>query len=144
MTSPDVVASGIRLSDSDRAQGQRLLNEHVAAGCLSSEEFGDRAVQVEQTRTRAELQSLFADLPQPHPRFDEAPQPARPAEPVPRREEVPHLRYAATAVLGTCAAGGVLGGVALLAQEPKVLFLGVCVMLAVYLVLLVSGGRPRR
>lgn len=136
---------GTRLSDSDRAQGQRLLNEHVAVGRLTSEEFGDRAVQVQLARTRSELLAAFQDLPRPHPRFDEQVQPRRSAlrEPKPGADG-PHLRYAITATVSSCAVAGALGTLLLAFQQPAVLFAAAGVLLTVYFALVILGRRTER
>ncbi|GAB2677575.1 hypothetical protein GCM10027271_43060 [Saccharopolyspora gloriosae] len=134
---------GTRLSDSDRAQGQRLLNEHVAMGRLTSEEFGDRAVQVQHARTRSELLAAFQDLPRPHPRLDEPVELRRTAIPEPRAD-VPHLRYAVTATVSSCAVAGALGVLLLALQEPAVLFAAAGVLLTVYFALVILGHRTER
>ncbi|MEU6131006.1 DUF1707 domain-containing protein [Saccharopolyspora sp. NPDC047091] len=140
----------IRLSDADRAQGMRLLNEHVAAGCLTSEEFGDRAVQLEQARTRAELLVPFHDLPQPRPRFGDV-VPAQRGTPPPTAlpaaeptRPTPHLRYLITAVGAPCAIVGAITGLAAAASEPSLLVLATLVVLGLYLVLLVAGHLSAR
>ncbi|WP_258349021.1 DUF1707 SHOCT-like domain-containing protein [Saccharopolyspora gregorii] len=142
VTHVDVPAQdgGIRLSDADRAQGMRLLNEQVAAGCLTSEEFADRAIQLEHERTRAELLAPFRDLPQPRPSFDDAvpaerPTALPPAEPA---RPTPHLRYLITAVVAPCAIVGALTGLESAAAEPSLL-LASLVVAGLYLVQLVAG-----
>ncbi|GAA3991827.1 hypothetical protein GCM10022247_08560 [Allokutzneria multivorans] len=63
-SSPD-----IRIGDVERADAQRLLNEHLTAGRLTPEEYGDRATQAAGARTQGDLIRLFTDLPAPHPAF---------------------------------------------------------------------------
>lgn len=143
MTHVDVPAQdgGIRLSDADRAEGMRLLNEQVAAGCLTSEEFADCAIQLEQARTRAELLAPFRDLPQPHPRFDDTVPAERPTA-VPAAEPArpaPHLRYLITAVVAPCAIVGTLTGLESAASEPSRLLQASLVVAGLYLVQLVAG-----
>lgn len=144
----------IRLSDADRSQGERLLNEHVVSGCLTSDEYGDRVVQAKQTRTRGELLTLFRDLPEPHPRFgaredaarqDDARQdPARAPEPasavqlpIPRR----HLRAATAAVAIPCSMFGAITGLFFAADTPMLLPVAFVIVGALYLVLLTLGDR---
>ncbi|MCX2730562.1 DUF1707 domain-containing protein [Saccharopolyspora sp. NFXS83] len=131
---------GTRPSDSDRAQGQRLLDEHVAMGRLTSEEFGDRAAQVQHARTKSELLAAFQGLPRSHPRFDEQVQPRRFAIPEPTAD-VPHLRYAVTAIVSSCAVAGAIGTLLLALQEPAVLFAAAGVLLTVYFALVILGHR---
>ena len=75
-----------RISTSEREAAIASLQAHLTAGRLDSGEYEDRSVQARQARTRGDLTPLFADLPQPGPRWDEedaisasGPGPARPA-----------------------------------------------------------------
>ena len=145
----------IRLSDADRSQGERLLNEHVVSGCLTSDEYGDRVVQAKQARTRGELLTLFRDLPEPCPRFDErqdearhdevrqdptpAPQPASAVQ-FPRR----HLQAAAIAVAIPCSIVGAITGLFYAADAPMLLPVAFVIVGALYLVLLTLGDRVKR
>ncbi|MGH3859824.1 DUF1707 SHOCT-like domain-containing protein [Actinokineospora sp.] len=70
----------MRIGDAEREDGLRALGEHMAAGRLSVDEYGDRSAKVATARTRGELLSLFTDLPDPRPRFH-APPPAFAAAP---------------------------------------------------------------
>ncbi|MBC6448450.1 DUF1707 SHOCT-like domain-containing protein [Actinokineospora xionganensis] len=74
----------MRIGDAEREDGLRALGEHMAAGRLTVDEYGDRSAKVATARTRGELLSLFTDLPDPRPRFL-APPPAfvAPMPPVP-------------------------------------------------------------
>ncbi|MFB9904710.1 DUF1707 SHOCT-like domain-containing protein [Allokutzneria oryzae] len=60
----------IRIGDADRVDAERLLNEHLTAGRLTPEEYGDRATQAAAARTQGDLLRLFLDLPGPHPNFE--------------------------------------------------------------------------
>lgn len=163
MSSTDVPATHgaagnemIKLSDADRSQGERLLNEHVVSGCLTSDEYGDRVVQAKQARTRGELLALFRDLPEPQPRFGDrqdgarqdlarqdqarAPEPAPAGLPFPRR----HLRAAAIAVAVPCSIVGVITGLIFAADTPTVLPVAFVIVGALYLVLLTLGDRFQR
>ncbi len=145
----------VRLSDADRSQGERLLNEHVVSGCLTSDEYGDRVVQAKQARTRGDLGTLFRDLPDPHPRFGRsqdvarqedarqahAPEPAPVAQlSIPRR----HLRAATIAVAMPCSIVGAITGLVFAADAPMVLPVAFVIVGALYLVLLTLGDRLNR
>ena len=53
----------VRISDADREAAVRALGEHHAAGRLTYEEFVERMDLAYESRTRAELEVLTADLP---------------------------------------------------------------------------------
>lgn len=55
-----------------------MLGEHMSIGRLTVDEYGERAARASAAKTRGDLNQLFADLPQPHPRLDLSltPQPA--------------------------------------------------------------------
>lgn len=72
----------MRIGDAEREDGLRALGEHMAAGRLTVDEYGDRSAKVATARTRGELLSLFSDLPEPRPRFH-APAPVFAAPPMP-------------------------------------------------------------
>ncbi|WP_344871187.1 DUF1707 domain-containing protein [Allokutzneria multivorans] len=55
-----------RIGDTERAEAQRMLGEHLEAGRLSSEEYGERAALAGTARFAADLLPLFADLPGHH------------------------------------------------------------------------------
>jgi hypothetical protein len=73
--------SEIRISDSEREDALGKLNEHMSAGRLDLDEYGERSARVVTAKTRGELLDLFGDLPEPKPTFGQP----RPAAPV-RRE----------------------------------------------------------
>jgi hypothetical protein len=75
----DVQPSQIRIGDTERESALTALGEHMSAGRLDIDEYGDRTARVATAKTRGDLTGLFGDLPQPHPRFGAAPQPAAPA-----------------------------------------------------------------
>ena len=72
--------SEIRVSDSEREDALGKLGEHMSAGRLDIDEFGERSARVATAKTRGELLSLFGDLPEPKPTFGQP----RPAMPAPR------------------------------------------------------------
>ncbi|MGH3520658.1 MAG: DUF1707 SHOCT-like domain-containing protein [Haloechinothrix sp.] len=57
----------LRLSDAERQDALDALGEHMRAGRLDIDEYGDRSALISTARTRGELLPLFADLPQPRP-----------------------------------------------------------------------------
>ncbi|HKS47676.1 MAG TPA: DUF1707 domain-containing protein [Amycolatopsis sp.] len=62
--SPDV-----RIGDADRERALQALGEHMSAGRLDLNEYGERSAKVTAARTQRELTELFGDLPEPHPTF---------------------------------------------------------------------------
>jgi hypothetical protein len=77
----EVPSPQLRVSDDEREAALRALGEHLSVGRIDLEEYGERSARVTGTKTRGELAEVFADLPEPHPRFDG--QPARAAEVAP-------------------------------------------------------------
>ncbi|MGQ0837356.1 DUF1707 SHOCT-like domain-containing protein [Actinokineospora sp.] len=61
--------SDLRIGDVEREAALRALGEHMSAGRLDIEEYGDRTAQVTTAKTRGELVALFGDLPEPRPKF---------------------------------------------------------------------------
>jgi hypothetical protein len=93
----DVQPSQIRIGDTERESALTALGEHMSAGRLDIDEYGDRTARVSTAKTRGELIALFDDLPQPHPRFGTAlppPPPATPlSQPMPQQQaQVPAQR----------------------------------------------------
>lgn len=63
------------------------LAEHLTAGRISLDEYGDRSARVTVAKTAGDLDALFDDLPQPHPVAPAAVQvrgPNAPSAPAPR------------------------------------------------------------
>ena len=60
--SPDM-----RIGDTEREQALAALGEHMSAGRLTIDEYGERSAKVTAARTRGELLELFTDLPDPKP-----------------------------------------------------------------------------
>lgn len=58
-----MAADRMRIGDAERDEAVALLQEHHAAGRLSTEEFEDRMGKALQARTASELTALFFDLP---------------------------------------------------------------------------------
>lgn len=59
--------SGIRIGNDERDAAIKALDEHMSAGRLDPDEYGQRVAEASVARTREDLEPLFADLPQPHP-----------------------------------------------------------------------------
>jgi hypothetical protein len=76
----------IRIGDDERAAAMQALDEHLSAGRLEPDEYGDRVAKVSVARTREDLEVLFVDLPEPHSLSGAQPAAIRHAPP-PRRHE---------------------------------------------------------
>ena len=74
---PPLPASALRVGDAERYEAAAALGEHFATGRLDQQEFDARLQEAYAARTRAELQRLFTDLPDPAP-FRPAAPPAAP------------------------------------------------------------------
>ena len=85
--SPDV-----RIGDADRELALHALGEHLSAGRLDVDEYGERSARVTAAKTRGELTEIFTDLPEPHPgpgtpkTAVQKPQPPKPNAPVAWRD----------------------------------------------------------
>lgn len=77
----DVPPSELRIGDSERETALSALAEHMSAGRLDIDEYGDRTARVAAAKTRGELLALFTDLPEPHPKFGVKPPVRAAAEP---------------------------------------------------------------
>lgn len=87
----EVPSPQLRISDQERESALNALGEHMSAGRIDIDEFGERSARITAAKTRGELGELFTDLPVPHPVFGvgatAAPPPAAappPPMPVPR------------------------------------------------------------
>jgi hypothetical protein len=56
----------IRIGTKEREAAYAALNAHLEAGRLDSDEYGERYGLASVARTRADLDVLFIDLPEPH------------------------------------------------------------------------------
>ena len=77
-----MVGDSMRIGDSERDEAVSMLQEHHAAGRLSTEEFDERMGKALEARTASDLVGLFFDLPAPRPGLDLAAQPQPQPEPV--------------------------------------------------------------
>ena len=57
----------LRIGTSERTSAMKALDEHLAAGRLEVEEYGERSALAANAATAPELAALFTDLPAPHP-----------------------------------------------------------------------------
>jgi Domain of unknown function (DUF1707)/RDD family len=57
----------LRIGHDERYAAITALDEHLLAGRLDHEEYGERMAAATMARTREQLEELFGDLPQPHP-----------------------------------------------------------------------------
>jgi len=71
-----------RIGTAEREAAMAALDAHLEAGRLDPEEYGERSARVTEARTAADLEPLFADLPEPRPLT-----PAGTAVPVPARND---------------------------------------------------------
>jgi len=55
----------LRIGDAEREQAAAALGEHFAQGRITADEHAERLDQIWAARTRAELQPVFRDLPDP-------------------------------------------------------------------------------
>ena len=62
MTEPAGPA-GIRIGTAERDAAIQALGEHMSAGRLDADEYGDRVAAASAARYRSDLEPLFADLP---------------------------------------------------------------------------------
>jgi Domain of unknown function (DUF1707) len=86
----------IRIGNAERTAAMKALDEHLAAGRLEIEEYGERSARAANAVTAPELAALFDDLPAPHPELPGvtpplpvvAPPSALPARPEPSGMQV--------------------------------------------------------
>lgn len=78
----------MRIGDTERESALAALGEHMSAGRLDIDEYGERTAKVSAAKTRGELTDLFTDLPEPHPKFGPAPSPQTEPQPQPQRAPV--------------------------------------------------------
>jgi hypothetical protein len=95
----------MRIGDTEREQALAALGEHMSAGRLDIDEYGERSAKVTAARTHGELLELFTDLPDPKPGSTPRPQAAASAQPpatvpeakVEKRSNAPRISMAAIA-----------------------------------------------
>lgn len=94
----------MRIGDAERESALAALGEHMSAGRLDIDEYGDRSAKVTAARTREDLATLFDDLPAPHPTFGPPP-----AEAPAVQEEKPVARRTPGGTVAQRAAAGFMG-----------------------------------
>ncbi|MEU7482148.1 DUF1707 domain-containing protein [Lentzea sp. NPDC042327] len=62
-------ARDIRIGDTERSQALQVLGEHMSAGRIDVDEYGERSARITTAKTRGELLAQFRDLPDPRPQF---------------------------------------------------------------------------
>src|SRR5215212_4587211 len=87
----------LRIGDAERIAAATALGDHFAAGRLDQVEFDQRLAGAYAARIFADLDPLFADLPEPRPAAPvpaAPPMPVRPEWPPPRVDRGPAWRGA--------------------------------------------------
>ncbi len=79
----DEVGGSMRLGNAEREAALGALEAHRIAGRLDAVEYEDRTVKAAAARVWAELDPLFADLPEPRPHPPAVSSRTAPAAPVP-------------------------------------------------------------
>lgn len=64
---PPVPPGLMRVGDVERTSALQALGEHLSAGRITLDEYGDRSARVTVAKTADDLTALFDDLPAPHP-----------------------------------------------------------------------------
>jgi len=77
----EVPSPQLRISDQNRESALSALGEHMTAGRIDIDEYGERSARITAAKTRGELAEIFADLPTPHPRYEDVPQAVAAPEP---------------------------------------------------------------
>ena len=68
---------GIRISSAERDEAIATLGEHLSTGRLELDEYEERCGRAVAARTRGDLETLFSDLPAPHPDLSSATPPTQ-------------------------------------------------------------------
>jgi len=86
----------LRIGDAEREHATAALGEHFAQGRITADEHAERLDQIWAARTRADLQPVFRDLPDPDRRTAPA---TRDNDHQRRRGGPPRLSFAILAIL---------------------------------------------
>jgi Domain of unknown function (DUF1707) len=81
-----------RIGTAERTAAMKALDEHLAAGRLQIEEYGERSALAVNATTAPELAALFDDLPAPHPPLPGVVAPLAPPPPQPAPREPSKLQ----------------------------------------------------
>jgi hypothetical protein len=76
-------SANIRVGSAERESALHALAEHLTADRIDVAEYEQRCGAVASARTRADLLTVFDDLPIPHPRWDPEEQPPQALAPAP-------------------------------------------------------------
>ncbi|WP_410569156.1 DUF1707 domain-containing protein [Amycolatopsis sp. cmx-4-61] len=77
----EVPSPQLRISDQNRESALSALGEHMTAGRIDIDEYGERSARITAAKTRGELSEIFADLPAPHPQYEDIPRTVAAPEP---------------------------------------------------------------
>ncbi len=108
MTEPAGPA-GIRIGTAERDAAIQALGEHMSAGRLDADEYGDRVAAASAARYRSDLEPLFADLPGGAGALSPASSPASPPAPSPAPAGAPSGPPAYVDATGRTPLGGRVG-----------------------------------
>jgi hypothetical protein len=67
MTNGEEPSPPLRIGNTERTAAMKALDEHLAEGRLTVQEYGDRTAAAANAVVAADLAALFTDLPEPHP-----------------------------------------------------------------------------
>ena len=76
-------SSPLRIGNAERKAAMQALDEHLAEGRLSVQEYADRSAAAANAVVAADLATLFTDLPEPHPQLPGALRDPPPTAPLP-------------------------------------------------------------
>ncbi|WP_433289574.1 DUF1707 SHOCT-like domain-containing protein [Pseudonocardia sp. CA-142604] len=62
-------SSPLRIGTAERTAAMKALDEHLSAGRLGVEEYGERTAKAANAVVASEIAELFTDLPEPHPQL---------------------------------------------------------------------------
>ncbi|MBB5922999.1 hypothetical protein FHR81_004066 [Actinoalloteichus hoggarensis] len=79
----DFWSPDMRIGDAEREEAVEVLGRHLADGRLDITEYGDRCARASTARVRGDIVAVFADLPQPRPKFLTPRPPPPPPAPAP-------------------------------------------------------------
>jgi hypothetical protein len=69
MTNGGEPSPPLRIGNTERTAAMKALDEHLAEGRLTVQEYADRTAAAANAIVAADLAALFTDLPEPHPQL---------------------------------------------------------------------------
>jgi len=69
MTNGEESSPPMRIGNTERTAAMKALDEHLAEGRLTVQEYADRSAAAANAVVAADLAALFTDLPEPHPQL---------------------------------------------------------------------------